>query len=155
MLRSGQVVGRTVRIVAIGCVALVGVLFVPAGVGAQGIITTNTTSTSSSTHVTETTVDVDQCNPDVAAGSRTLTGSSTSDTVTTQVSETDEETVGPGTIIIGDRDNGGTAFDVLNGTVNINHNTHTHTETVRTTTNTYLAACTEVAAIVAAPRLAG
>lgn len=38
-----------------------------------------------------------------------------------------EETVGPGTIIIGDRDNGGTAFDVLAGTNNVNVNTHTET----------------------------
>jgi hypothetical protein len=36
-----------------------------------------------------------------------------------------EETIGPGTIIIGDRDNGGTAFQVLAGTTNQNVNTHT------------------------------
>ncbi|MBK9064362.1 MAG: hypothetical protein IPL89_14380 [Acidobacteria bacterium] len=38
-----------------------------------------------------------------------------------------EDTVGPGTIIIGDRDNGGTAFEVLAGTTNLNINTHTQT----------------------------
>jgi hypothetical protein len=36
-----------------------------------------------------------------------------------------EEDIGPATIIIGDRDNGGTAFDVLSGTTNLNTNTHT------------------------------
>jgi hypothetical protein len=38
-----------------------------------------------------------------------------------------EETIGPGTIIIGDRDAGGTAFEVLAGTQNVNVNTHTTT----------------------------
>lgn len=38
-----------------------------------------------------------------------------------------EDTIGPGTIIIGDRDNGGTAFEVLAGTNNVNINTHTTT----------------------------
>lgn len=33
-----------------------------------------------------------------------------------------EDTIGPGTIIIGDRDNGGIAFEVLSGTVNFNTN---------------------------------
>ena len=47
-----------------------------------------------------------------------------------------EETVGPGTIIIGDRDNGGTAFEVLVGTTNLNANTHTHTDIFTTTTAT-------------------
>lgn len=47
-----------------------------------------------------------------------------------------EDTIGPGTIIIGDRDNGGTAFEVLAGTSNINVNTHTHTDINTTTTAT-------------------
>jgi hypothetical protein len=154
---STQVVGRAVRVVALGSAALVGSLLVPTGLSAQGIITTNTTSFSSSTHLTEQTVEVNECSPGVAVGTRTLTSSHTGDTVTTGAieTETDEQTVGPGTIIIGDRDNGGTAFEVLDGTVNINHNTHTHTETMRTTTNTYLTGCTEVAAIVVVPRVAG
>lgn len=55
-----------------------------------------------------------------------------STTLTTQIGVTDtqtitlEDTVGPGTIIIGDRDNGGTAFVVLAGTNNLNVNTHSH-----------------------------
>jgi hypothetical protein len=39
-----------------------------------------------------------------------------------------EDTIGPGTIIIGNRDIGGTAFAVLAGTSNLNVNTHTQTE---------------------------
>lgn len=38
-----------------------------------------------------------------------------------------EEVIGPATIIIGDRNAGGTAFDVLAGTVNLNINAHTAT----------------------------
>src|SRR5664279_1477799 len=38
-----------------------------------------------------------------------------------------ENTTGPATIVIGDRDRGGTAFEVLAGTNNINLNTHTQT----------------------------
>ena len=38
-----------------------------------------------------------------------------------------EDTVGPGTIIIGNRDNGGVVFQVLAGTANLNTNTHTET----------------------------
>jgi hypothetical protein len=38
-----------------------------------------------------------------------------------------EDTVGPGTIIIGDRDSGGTAFQVLAGTTNRDINTHIET----------------------------
>ena len=56
-----------------------------------------------------------------------------SSTATTQIGDPQitlsiqlEDTIGPGTIIIGDRDNGGTAFEVLAGTNNINTNTHTH-----------------------------
>jgi hypothetical protein len=47
-----------------------------------------------------------------------------------------EESLGPGTIIIGDRDSGGTPFLVLAGTSNINVNTHTHTDIFTTTTVT-------------------
>ena len=48
----------------------------------------------------------------------------------TQVTQavTLENTIGPGTIIIGNRDIGGTAFDVLAGTTNLNVNTDTHTD---------------------------
>jgi hypothetical protein len=38
---------------------------------------------------------------------------------------TNEETIGPATIFIGDRDSGGTPFQVLAGTTNLNTNTHT------------------------------
>lgn len=38
-----------------------------------------------------------------------------------------EEVIGPATIIIGDRNAGGTAFEVLAGTVNLNINAHTAT----------------------------
>jgi len=38
-----------------------------------------------------------------------------------------EESIGPATIVIGDRDNGGIGFGVLNGTTNLNTNTHTNT----------------------------
>lgn len=47
-----------------------------------------------------------------------------------------EETIGPGTILIGDRDAGGTLFEVLAGTTNLNINTHTHTDIFTTTTVT-------------------
>ena len=47
-----------------------------------------------------------------------------------------EDTVGPGTIIIGNRDTGGTAFQVLAGTNNLNVNTHTLTQIFQTTTTT-------------------
>ena len=51
-----------------------------------------------------------------------------------------EDTIGPGTIIIGDRDNGGTAFQVLAGTVNMNVNTHTENfyDQIYQNQNTYL-----------------
>lgn len=38
-----------------------------------------------------------------------------------------EDTIGPGTIIIGNRDTGGTVFVVLAGWTNLNVNTHTET----------------------------
>jgi hypothetical protein len=38
-----------------------------------------------------------------------------------------EDAIGPATIIVGNRDNGGTAFEVLAGTSNTNVNTHTAT----------------------------
>lgn len=50
-----------------------------------------------------------------------------------------ELSIGPGTIIIGDRDTGGTQFIVVAGSTNININTHTQTDintTTTTTTNT-------------------
>ena len=69
-----------------------------------------------------------------------------SNTVTTQIGDpfitqlvTAETTLGPGTIIIGNRDLGGTAFEVLAGTNNINANTHTLIQIMRElqTTNTF------------------
>ena len=59
-------------------------------------------------------------------------------TVPTQ-SFTLENTIGPGTILIGNRDLGGTPFQVLAGTVNVNINTHTLFDIFRTitTTNTF------------------
>lgn len=45
----------------------------------------------------------------------------------TEETVTLEQTIGPGTIIIGDRDNGGVPFEVRAGTVNFNDNTHTET----------------------------
>ncbi|MFZ1547469.1 MAG: hypothetical protein WAT12_10280, partial [Candidatus Nitrotoga sp.] len=68
---------------------------------------TITTSTSSSTFFESPPV----CNP---------VGSSRFEQAVTL-----EDTIGPGTIIIGDRDAGGTAFQVLAGTQNLNVNTHT------------------------------
>ena len=47
-----------------------------------------------------------------------------------------EESLGPGTILIGDRDSGGVPFQVLAGTSNVNINTHTHTDIFTTTTVT-------------------
>lgn len=47
-----------------------------------------------------------------------------------------ENTLGPGTILIGDRDAGGTPFEVLAGTINTNFNLNTHTEISRTKTQT-------------------
>ncbi len=47
-----------------------------------------------------------------------------------------EDTIGPGTIIIGNRDLGGVAFEVLAGTSNLNINTHTLTDIFRTITTT-------------------
>lgn len=47
-----------------------------------------------------------------------------------------ETQIGPGTVIIGDRDSGGTVFNVLAGTTNFNFNTHTHTDISTTTTTT-------------------
>ena len=50
-----------------------------------------------------------------------------------------EFTIGPGTIIIGDRDSGGTVFNVIAGNTNTNINVHTETDintTTTTTTNT-------------------
>lgn len=52
---------------------------------------------------------------------------------------TAEITVGPGTIIIGDRDSGGTVFNVVAGEINTNTNVDTQTDintTTTTTTNT-------------------
>lgn len=78
---------------------------------------------------------------------RTLTGTSQTtveDSRTATETITLEDTVGPGTIIIGDRDRGGTAFQVLVGTANLNINTHTQTDIFQTvtTTSTYQVAQT-------------
>ena len=51
-----------------------------------------------------------------------VTGSQTASVLST------EHTVGPGTILIGNRDTGGTPFNVLAGTSNINNNFDTHTD---------------------------
>ena len=76
---------------------------------AQSSNATLTTSTSSSTSFESPPA----CSP--------VGSSRTTQTVTL------EDTVGPGTIIIGDRDHGGTPFQVLAGTTNLNVNTHTTT----------------------------
>jgi len=59
------------------------------------------------------------------------TGSQSTQTVTAEL------TVGPGTVLIGDRDAGGTPFVVAFGSSNLNLNTHTHTDTTRDVTNTH------------------
>ncbi|MBS2037637.1 hypothetical protein JST97_21805 [bacterium] len=68
------------------------------------------------------------------------TSSSSSNTVetgrTTTVTATTETTIGPGTVIIGDRDSGGTIFNVVAGGTNININTDTQTDINTTTTTT-------------------
>lgn len=75
------------------------------------------------------------------AGTTTTTTNSTSSSISfesppacspvgserSDLSLTLEETIGPATIIIGDRNAGGTAFEVLAGTVNLNINAHTAT----------------------------
>ena len=63
-----------------------------------------------------------------------VTGTTASQTITL------ENSVGPGTILIGNRDLGGTAFEVLIGTSNLNVNSHTRTDIFRTltTTSTFL-----------------
>lgn len=50
---------------------------------------------------------------------------------------TSELTVGPGTVIIGDRDAGGTPFQVAFGSSNTNFNLHTHTNISRDVANTH------------------
>ncbi|MBL8342834.1 MAG: PEP-CTERM sorting domain-containing protein [Rubrivivax sp.] len=77
--------------------------------------------------------------PTLTSSVVTSTGSSTSATVdNTLLTEilTLEDTIGPGTILIGNRDLGGVAFEVLAGTTNLNINTHTATEIFRTITTT-------------------
>ena len=74
-----------------------------------GVTTTVTVSTSSHTNVESPPA----CTP--VGSARSV------QTVTL------EDTIGPGTIIIGNRDNGGIAFQVLAGTANLNTNTHTET----------------------------
>ena len=80
--------------------------------------------------------------PTLVADARTLVGStsSTSDATNSTLVVTLENSIGPGTIIIGDRDNGGTPFEVLAGTTNLNVNTHTAIDIIRTitTANTFL-----------------
>ncbi|MFN8613499.1 MAG: hypothetical protein U0931_38530 [Vulcanimicrobiota bacterium] len=49
---------------------------------------------------------------------------------------TDEVTIGPGTVIIGDRDSGGTIFTVVAGGTNVNTNIDTQTDINTTTTTT-------------------
>lgn len=58
------------------------------------------------------------------------TGRTSTQTVTV------ETQIGPGTVIIGDRDSGGTIFNVVIGSTNFNTNTHTHTDISTTTTTT-------------------
>jgi hypothetical protein len=55
---------------------------------------------------------------------------------TTTITSTAEVTIGPGTIIIGDRDSGGTVFNVVAGEFNTNINTDTQTDINRTNTTT-------------------
>ena len=71
--------------------------------------------------------------------SSTTTTETPNDALTTQT-VTIEETIGPNTIIIGNRDLGGTPFDVLSGTTNINFNVHTEffVDRVTLTTDTFL-----------------
>jgi len=71
--------------------------------------------------------------------SRTQTGSSADEQTATIAEEvTVEETIGPASIIIGDRDAGGTPFFVVEGSINFNINVHTTLLVTRTTTNAYL-----------------
>lgn len=58
------------------------------------------------------------------------TGRNSTETITFEL------TVGPGTVIIGDRDAGGTPFQVAFGQTNTNTNTHTHTDISRDVTHT-------------------
>ena len=81
--------------------------------------------------------------PTQTSSSTTLLGASTATVVTSSTSSlitTLEDTIGPGTIIIGNRDLGGTVFEVLAGTTNVNINSHTRTDIFRTltTTSTFL-----------------
>ena len=76
-------------------------------------------------------------------GDVSTTSSSSSSTVedsrTVTQTATAEVTIGPGTVIIGDRDSGGSIFNVLAGQVNTNINIDTQTDintTTTTTTNT-------------------
>lgn len=95
----------------------------------------------------------------VGASSRTPTGSTTAETTDVEETATVENTIGPATIQIGDRDAGGITFAVLAGTENFNFHFNFHTETLRTTTNTFLSsqhrqvsgACTGAAPPVVAP----
>lgn len=62
------------------------------------------------------------------------------DSTTSTVTQTTEITIGPGTVLIGNRDLGGTPFQIVAGQSNININTHTQTDIFRTITtiNTFL-----------------
>ncbi len=122
--------GKWGALLIVGCVAVlapatVGFDAVGAVVGlARPAQTSNSTVTTSFQHATSTQrVDLD----DAPASECEFPG-----VPSTKVDETSaelepvvtlEDTIGPGTIIIGDRDNGGTAFEVLAGTTNVNVNT--------------------------------
>ena len=93
--------------------------------------------------------------PNPLANNRTLTGTTSSTVVnstTTSQTVQSELTIGPGTILIGDRGlcasvtappnssvvgcSGGTSFTVLNGTSNVNTNANTQADIFQTVTTT-------------------
>lgn len=82
--------------------------------------------------------------PSEVSSSRTLTGSTTTDSVLNIVESPSviTEMIGPDpdgvTILVGDLDTGGTPFLVRESTLNTNEHIHNHFEILRTTTNTFL-----------------
>jgi hypothetical protein len=118
--------GKWAGVLIVGCAvtlasSVLGVGTVGALVGLEEGGSSNSTITTSTQHFTTNhRVDLEDGPPpecDFPGAEATKVNESSTEL---EPAVTFEDSIGPATIIIGDRDNGGTAFEVLAGTTNLN-----------------------------------